>query len=154
MPPPQLVDYPPSILATTQASCKHSELGPVIGAAFAKIGSSIEGVEMAGMPRVYYLEWLPDSCTIEAAIPIESSLPTTGDVSVKELPGGTALMDSYFGPYDGLAGAWEALWGSIKEQGLAATGMCWDDYVTDPADEPDQAKWQTDIYIQVDIPKI
>lgn len=150
----QLVDYPAATVLSLQASCKHSDLGPTIGKSFGQIGRSAEGIQQAGAPRVYYVEWLPDTCTIQAAIPVESSVEPSGEVTLTQLPAGTALMASYFGPYTGLADAWSQMWKAIEEQSLKATGVCWDEYVTDPGEEPDDSKWQTDLFIAVDIPKV
>jgi effector-binding domain-containing protein len=105
-----------------------------------------------GAPRAYYLEWNPENCTLQGAIPVGSDV-SAGEGSERiEYPAGRALKVSYLGPYDGLAQAWSDAWEQVRVDGLTAVpdGPYWDDYVTDPGSEPDPTKWQTDIYIAVE----
>lgn len=150
----ELVDFPPVRILGVQSTCKAEELGPVIGQSYGKIVEQAGELDLAGPPRVYYLQWLPDSCTIAACLPVMELPAVSGDVQAKELPGGIALMATHLGPYSGLAEAWAALWVEVADKGLKATGLCWDEYVTDPGEEPDDTKWQTDLYVAVDIPKV
>ena len=150
----QLVDYPNVTLVTKSCTCSHSELGPTIGQLYKEIGEANPEMAMVGAPRIYYTVWAPESCTIQAAIPVpEDAVAGSGTVKVA-YPAGTAYMSTHIGPYEGLVDAWSSLMSELSDKGLYATGLCWDDYQTDPGVEPDSSKWRTDIYIAVDIPKI
>ena len=56
---------------------------------------------------------------------------------------------THLGPYDGLPQTWMALTAWMESQGLEAADSPWEVYVNDPAVEPDQSRWRTDIFFPV-----
>lgn len=145
----EIVEYPEVDMLAESASCHRAELGPTIGRLFGSIQAQSIGVEMVDAPRVYYLEWDGENALIQAGIPVDESVPPRGDVQKVHVPGGLALTTTYFGPYEGLASAWAALLAEAERRQLSLSGMAWDDYQTDPADEPDPSRWQTDLYLGI-----
>jgi effector-binding domain-containing protein len=78
-----------------------------------------------------------------------------GRVRAGVLPGGRYAVLRHTGPYDGLIASNAALLGWADEQGIAldswdtAEGTAWraraEHYLTNPAEEPDPAKWEVDV---------
>jgi hypothetical protein len=64
------------------------------------------------------------------------------------VPAGKVLQVAYFGAYDKIGGAHAALMNYVKEKNLTQ-GVVIEEYVTDPMNEKDTAKWQTNIYYTI-----
>ena len=59
------------------------------------------------------------------------------------LPGGQAVVGTHVGPYDQLEGTYGELMTWVKLEGLELAEGMWEQYVSDPAAEPDPATWRT-----------
>jgi effector-binding domain-containing protein len=107
------------------------------------------GVPPAGMPytRLHAVEG--DEVELEAGIPIGAAASGEGRVEGGALPGGLVASFDYFGPYDGLTGARDALRAWARDNGYVETGPPWEIYWTDPGAEPDPQKWRTEILLPV-----
>jgi len=128
------------------ASCKHAEIGKMIGEALAAVGR-VAGAAIAGPPFARYTEWTDDACTIEIGMPVNAAISATDNVLSGELGGCLAVCSVHIGPYDTLAASHEASMRWIREQqGLRIAGDPWESYVMDSGDEPDSSKWMTEIY--------
>jgi effector-binding domain-containing protein len=82
---------------------------------------------------------------LEAGFPVRSALAAEDRVRPRELPGGEVAVTTHVGPYEGLVTAGEALAGWIRAQGREAAGPNWEVYLAAPGDEPDPARWRTEI---------
>ena len=126
----------------------------VLGQVFAWLES--KGVAPAGAPFFRYLSIdMADAgqLDVEVGIPTATAVPGDDSVYAGVLPAGRYAVLVNSGPYDDLVAAHGALlaWGE-------ANGIVWqtaDDgktpgipletYITNPAEEPDPQKWQTEI---------
>lgn len=147
----ETVAYPAVTLLTTRATCSHQQLAELVPQLFRKILLSAGNVIPAGRPRVYYVSWLSDTCTIDAAIPFANVINPGGDILIQEIPAGTALRTTYFGPRAGLLDTWPNMWAEVQRLGMRPTGLAWDEFVTDENLQPNPLKWQTDCYAQVHV---
>ena len=104
------------------------------------------------MPFVRYLE-MTDVFTVEAGMRVVEPEPSTdtygGDIYGTELPGGSAITTDYYGPYDGLGAAHEALRAWVIDRGHQPEWGGWEIYETDPGSEPDSSKWLTRVYLSL-----
>ncbi len=159
---PKLEDRAMQPYAAIRTQVTMQELGTVIdqrlGDVFAWLGS--QGVSPAGAPFIRYLVIdMAAKLDIELGVPVATALSGDSRVSAGALPAGRYATLIYSGPYDGLVGANAALldWGAKK-------GVVWDtwaapggdgfgarleSYLTNPADEPDPAKWNTEVVIRL-----
>jgi effector-binding domain-containing protein len=90
---------------------------------------------------------------IEFAVPVDAPVEGRGRVRPGVLSGGHYVTLQHTGPYDGLVAANGALQDWARQQGVAL--QCSDDgyrwhgrvehYFTDPAAEPDPAKWEVEV---------
>lgn len=105
------------------------------------------GATLAGAPSGLF--WHYDETTgttdMAAAVPITAMQKFTGGLSVFPVGGKNALVIEYFGAYDQSAEAHYALDDYMAEKGLQSIPPVIEEYVTDPAQEPDTAKWLTRI---------
>jgi effector-binding domain-containing protein len=100
---------------------------------------------------IYYVWDEENQFTVLAA-----AVPVMGDEKTKVqgfetivLPSGRALKLVYHGPYEGTEKAHRAMDTYIREKSMQQTGPVIEEYVTDPASEPDTSRWQTIIYYPV-----
>jgi effector-binding domain-containing protein len=118
-----------------------------------------EGVPWAGAPLIrYYVIDMKSKLEIELGVPVAVAL--TGDDRVKPavLPAGRYAALVYTGVKNGVKANGALLdWGA--EQGLVwdkwettagdAFGSRYESFLTDPAEEPNQAKWETEVAIRL-----
>lgn len=118
-----------------------------------------QGVTPSGAPFARYLvidmEALLD---IEVGFPVASAMSGDGRVSASVLPAGRYASLVYTGIDNGIQANWALLkWGA--ENGLAwdtwktekgdAFGARFETFLTNPDDEPDRAKWETEVAIKL-----
>ena len=122
-------------------------IGPALGEAYGAIWPYVQrvGVEPAGPPYARYLSVKPEHAVFEAGVPVSRAVPGEGEISAGELPGGDVAVTTHIGPFDQMQPAYEAIGAWMREHGRADGGPPWEVYMTDPAEEPDPAKWRTDI---------
>jgi effector-binding domain-containing protein len=118
-----------------------------------------QGVAPDGPPFMrFHVINMPGKMDIELGWPVASALPGNGRVSAGALPAGRYASLIYTGIMNGIAGNKALLdWGA--EQGLVwdtyasdqgdGFGARYESYLTDPADEPDMAKWETEVAIRL-----
>ena len=102
-----------------------------------------EQAGVSGMPFARYLIDSASELEIEAGVPVSTTVRGNGRIMPIELPAGPAAVATHFGPYSGLSGAREALRAWLRENGKSAADPMWEEYISDPGDEPDPAKWET-----------
>lgn len=119
-----------------------------------------QGVPPAGAPFIrYHVINMTAQLDIELGWPVASSLAGNGRISAGIIPAGRYATLLYTGDYSGLMEANGVLIEWAREQGIAWD--CWDTgsgdafagrfefYLTDPAEEPDPAKWETEVAIKL-----
>ena len=60
-----------------------------------------------------------------------------------ELPAGSYMSVDYYGAYDGMKGAHEAIWAHMQANNMEMSEPTIEEYITDPQTEPDSSKWLT-----------
>lgn len=150
MPTPTLVDLPrrTTVVRRERVSMsaipsKMHELLPAVFGALAP-----HGLAPAGPP---FARWygMDDPIDMAVGIPVAGD---TGSISapfaVEDLPGGRCAVLVHVGPFDQMPGSWKALFGWVQAEGLAPEAS-WEEYLTDPRQEPDSSKWQTKLCVKV-----
>ena len=129
-------------------------LGPMWGEVFGWLGS--RGIEPAGPPLIRYkVIDMERTMQIEVGVPVAAPIDGDDRVIGGVLPAGRYAVLSHFGDYSGLVEAngalldWVAAEGESVDQrptgGGDAFGGRVEFYPTDPEEEPDPSKWQTDV---------
>jgi len=129
-------------------------LGPLWGEVFGWLGT--RGIEPAGPPLIRYkVIDMERTMQIEVGVPVAAPIDGDDRVIGGVLPAGRYAVLSHFGDYSGLVEAngalldWVAAEGESVDQrptgGGDAFGGRVEFYPTDPEEEPDPSKWQTDV---------
>jgi len=119
-----------------------------------------QGVKPAGPPFIrYWVINMADELDIELGWPVARVLPGNGRVNANVLPAGRYASLLYTGDYSGLMEANGVLIGWARENSITwdsretaagdAFGSRFESYITDPGDEPDPAKWETEVAIRL-----
>ena len=105
-----------------------------------------------GHPFAIYHSW--DSLTMRSVfdlgMSIKESCAVSGRIRLEEIPAQQVVVADYFGPYDQTYQVYNALDKYIAQSHLKQSGGPWEIYITDPLQEPDTAKWQTQILFPVE----
>lgn len=101
------------------------------------------GIALSGPPVVRYSEHGPASFTIEAGFPVAAASPGEDAIQPATLGGTRVASTVHVGPYEDLPSTYRAMESWMDAQGLESAGDPWEQYITDPGDEPDSAKWLT-----------
>jgi effector-binding domain-containing protein len=119
-----------------------------------------QGAAPAGAPFIrYHVIDMAAQLDIELGWPVATARAGAGRIAAGVLPAGRYAVLLYTGPYDGLMEANAALlsWGA--QEGLVwdtwvaphgdGFGARFESYLSDPANEPDPAKWETEVAIRL-----
>jgi effector-binding domain-containing protein len=121
---------------------------------FGWLGS--RGVEPAGPPFFrYHVIDMERELLVEVGVPVAAGIEDDGDIRGGILPAGRFAVMAHTGAPDTLLAATGVLLGWAAEQGLAwdvtqtDKGEQWgcrlEFYLTNPAEQPDTSKWQTEL---------
>ncbi len=123
----------------------NTDIGDFIKSTFESVGPffASKGMEMTGPPVAMYFETTETTVDIAAGAPVTSVTATTEEITELELPGGRIASAIYTGSYEGIPSAWDEFMKQIAAQGESPVEPCWEEYLTDPSQEPDSSKWQT-----------
>ena len=135
------------------------EIGPVLGDQVMRdVFTWLEGkgVPPAGAPFFRYLaiDMAGEGhFDVEVGVPVETTVPGAGSVSAGVLPAGRYAVLVNTGPYDELVDAHTALHAWGEANGIVwqtaddgkSPGVMLESYETNPDEEPDPQKWQTEI---------
>jgi effector-binding domain-containing protein len=137
--------------AAINLTCPTEQIGETMGQAFPKVFEAVAkaGLAPAGAPLARYFSFGSPVIEFECAIPVAVPFKGDGDVQPSEIGGGDAAFGLHVGPYDTIGQTWEAMMAWVTEQGCAPGGPGWEYYLTDPSEEPDPAKWVTEVYMPV-----
>jgi len=127
---------------------------------FAWLGK--QGLTPSGAPFIRYLVInMMEKLDIELGWPVASTLSGTDRICAGVLPAGRYASLVYIGPYegDGLIRANAALldwgaqqgivWDSWQDEHGDGFGARVESYLKDPGNEPDPAKWETEVAIRL-----
>ena len=112
------------------------------------------GEDMANMtmaPFAIYHVWDEENkrAKVEVAIAATSDKPGSDRVVKGNTYGGTVVKGVHLGAYEETGDMHWAIDDYLKANNYEMAGSPWEVYVTDPGNEPDTAKWVTEIYYPV-----
>jgi effector-binding domain-containing protein len=131
--------------AVVRAEVPMNELPEFFGRAFHQVMKAVEdqGLTVTGPPFGFYPKMPGATIEVAAGFPVSAEVRPDGEVAALDLPGGRAIVGVHVGPFETLAQSYQELAEWAASQGLELAGAMWESYLTDPAAEPDPAKWQT-----------
>jgi effector-binding domain-containing protein len=129
------------------AKLEMTEIPTFLGRAYAEVATYLgrSGSEFGGPPFARFRRLDDVFCEVEAGFPVLAPVNGQGALIASTLPGGVAAVVTYFGPYDGMTPAYEAIETWVADRGAEPDGPAWEVYFTDPAEQPDPKTWKTEI---------
>jgi effector-binding domain-containing protein len=157
-PVPEIVtrtEQPYAAIATRVPMSGLGGVGARLSEVFAWLGA--RGLAPAGPPFFRYRGIdMQRELEVEAGVPVAARVPPDGNVVTDVLPAGRYAAVTHVGHPDGLVDATRALLAWADSEGLTwdmtvgadgeeRWGCRLEFYLTDPAEEPDMSKWETEI---------
>jgi effector-binding domain-containing protein len=138
---------PPRNTAVIRVAVPPTKIGETLDAVLPEVAESLErhGTAPAGPPFVRYFDFTEDEADFEAGFPVDDPIPATGRVEPGELPGGRAAVTVHRGGYDGLQQAHDEIGEWVLAHGHDPSGPVWEVYLTDPRQETDSSRWETEV---------
>lgn len=157
---PRIETREPQAYVGLRASVTMQDFPPVIDRSLAELRQWVaqHGLEHhAGPPIFRYVKIDMDGdMDVEFCIPLSAAADGDGRVQAGALPAGRYATLMHTGHYDGLRDATRYLLNWGEEQGLrwqTDPGGEWrarlETYLTDPSQEPDPARWETQVAILI-----
>jgi effector-binding domain-containing protein len=105
------------------------------------------GIKPSGSPVGLYYKWDDKGMKTDmaAAIPVANVKGNVGPLQKFDIKGGKALTIDYYGAYEKLGDAHNAMDKYIAQKQYKMLSPVMEEYVTDPMSEPDASKWLTRI---------
>lgn len=148
----QVVDLPIRHFIGLRQTVGMEGLGDVFAQNTPKVFEAVNkaGMEMAGMPCGLYFTWDEAAGMTDCAqvIPVKEAQTINGFESMS-IPQTRALLVEYYGSYEGVAAAHQALDKYMKKEGVQMIEPAIEEYVTDPMAESDTSKWLTRVYYPI-----
>ena len=143
------IKFPAKTYAAIQKVVSFDQMQSFFAASYGTIMAEMgkRGIKAAGAPCALFYEWDEQYArtNMAAAIPIRSTAKS-GDLKIIQLAATPAFVVDYLGPYQDSAPAHYACDLYLSARGLKQKSPVIEEYLTDPATEPDSAKWLTKIY--------
>ncbi|MEO1262319.1 MAG: GyrI-like domain-containing protein [Bacteroidota bacterium] len=150
------MEFPGQTYLVVNGTVNFADMQAFYTNSYGDIGNAIgsQKLETAGQPCGIYYKWDEETKTTDmaAAIPVKGNPTAVGNVEPYEVPKGRCVMIDHYGDYEGLGEAHGAMDDYLKANGMEPAKLVMEEYVTDPGNEPDPAKWLTKIYYFLDGP--
>jgi DNA gyrase inhibitor GyrI len=157
-PEPPIQARAPQHYAAIPATVTMDGLSGAVDEAFPQLFGWLarHGIAPAGAPFIRYLVIdMAGELQLELAVPVAAPVTASGRVRPGTLPEGRYAVLRHTGPYDGLIASngalqdWAGARGVEFDAWYTADGEAWrgraEHYLTNPAEEPDPAKWEVDV---------
>ncbi|PCJ89113.1 MAG: hypothetical protein COA57_02555 [Flavobacteriales bacterium] len=135
-------------------SVNTNDMKTIHGKIYGEISAFMQekGIKQIAAPLSIFHVW-PESgqgtVHLEIGIPVQDSVETTGRITMGKVMPGKTVMTTHFGLYDNLGATHMLLNEWMRANNVTVAGAPWEVYVTDPGNEPDTSKWQTQIFYPV-----
>lgn len=108
-----------------------------------------QGGQPVGPPFTIYHEFDKENVDLTGGCPTAAPMPGNDEVKPGELPGGEVAFTWHVGPYDTINKAHESLMKWLEDNGKEQAAPLWEVYWTDPGQEPDPARWKTELIVPI-----
>jgi len=114
-------------------------LPQVLGKAYASIITYLNeiGIPPSGAPYVGYFNMDMQDLDIECGLPVAQPAAGNNELKPSEIPAGKQVSCLYTGPYNKIEPAYNAIMDWIPANGHISTGVCYEFYLNDPAETPE-----------------
>jgi effector-binding domain-containing protein len=133
--------------AVVREEIPENDLAEAMGRMFQTVMTALreQGVEPTSPPFARYHAF-GEVVDLEAGVIVKSPIAPAGAVKPGDLPAGPAAIAVHTGSYETLGATYAAMRRWLEANpAQEANGGPWELYITDPSDEPDPAKWMTEV---------
>ena len=143
----QVVQLPTQFLAAFREQVATADLAEAFARMFPGAYEQMqrEGAPEMGVPTAVYHSMDSERADMSAGLEVGAGYAPEPPLAVLELPAGEAAKVDYYGPYEALSTAYEAIMAWSAENGRELSAEPRERYLTDPGAEPDPAKWLTEV---------
>lgn len=128
-----------------------SAVGAQMGKMYGELMGALQKskVELAGHPFCLFPKYSEESMDMVCALPVGENAKVPAKYKVMQNPGGKAVKAVHTGAYEKLETTHNEINKYLAFKKMEISGAPWEVYITDPAAEPDTAKWITEVYYPV-----
>lgn len=123
------------------------DMGTAMGELLTNTGKFVSDskIETNGQPLTIYHKYEPPFVDMEVGHPVKEKSEGKGEIQYTLIPKSKALKIVHYGDYADLHISYREVAEYMKNNSIEASGPAWERYISDPRNEPDKSKWQTDI---------
>lgn len=142
-------------VAFIRRSVRMDELTGFYDEVFSRVLDVVTGAggQVTGPAFGWYHGTPSETVDVAAGFPVSDiapgSVPGDDEVMVDDRVGGRAVVAVHVGDYDSLASSYEAMEAWMAEHDEEGRDDMWEEYLSDPSEEPDTSKWQTRLVLPV-----
>lgn len=107
------------------------------------------GLHPAGPPLAVYRGDPAAGFDVTAGFPVDAAVDAADGVVVEELPSGPAVAVVHAGSYDTMVDTYAAIEAWMTEHHVIPREPMWEEYLSDPSENPDPATWRTRIVFPI-----
>lgn len=142
-------DLPDQLVAVIRRTVPMAELGTFYDDALGAVAGAVQraGGTLGGPAFGWYHGMPTETVDVAGGFPVTGLAegPLDGDVVVLQRPGGLSAVAVHVGPMDTLAATYRELEAWLRDRQLDRAEQSWEEFLTDPASQPDPATWETRI---------
>ena len=137
----ELINHPAQNVLSIRTHAAVPDLPTVLPQLFGAVAQYMGqlGQPITGAPLVAYYNMDMQNMDIEVGYPVAQKLPGQGNIQFSQMAGGKAAACLYIGPYDQIQRAYETLTQWMQAHSYEGTGVCYEVYLNDPAQNPPEA---------------
>lgn len=141
-------DVPARVLITVRDTASAATVKLKLSEMYSKISRFLKSRSLppAGSPLAIFYNYSNRNFDIEACVPVDTFVEVPAGINCMTQKHRKAIMVKYFGPYKSISGAYKAVETYVNNNGIQLKGPGWEEYVTNPLQQADTNKWQTNIY--------
>ena len=150
-----VVEFTETHYVGIKVTCPMDEVGPSMKKSFTALSEfcSNEAITYDKALSVYHkFDFTDPECTYSSAVPVAADFTVSNDQFYKGvIPSLRAVKVVFTGDYEHLGNGWSAAYSYLRYKKLKQNKSIdpLEVYVTDPQEEPDPAKWITEIYLPI-----
>lgn len=104
-------------------------------------------IKPIGAPLAIFTDWKRGKGKIKVGIPVDEKINSNVRISASQTPTGKFAYTLYIGKLRKINSVYKTMKDWIKINGYTYTNLWMEVYRTDPNNEPDQNKWETEVYL-------
>jgi effector-binding domain-containing protein len=143
---------PRTVLGVRQQHVRPDAMSEFFGRAMETAYQALQkaGLAPTGPPIAVYRGDPEQGFDVTAGFPIAGPVDAPSGVELMELPSGQAVSTVHTGSYDAMTETYARIGTWMEDQHLTPREPMWEEYLSDPSENPDPATWRTRIVFPVE----